>query len=524
MKKLVFLLTILLAPFFIQAQHCDSIDNHMVDGYSLQLDGGIIQLAEGNILVSVWQDTMVNSRPSPSLVKYYKVSRHGAMILDSVTYETPEWNDILMARLHDNGNPTYAQYCNVLVKKIIDQENRKTDLNLSFFDDDVHFNEAMEITVPLADTIIDLDDYQRYYSLIDHYNDLILQYSIPSRNEIHFDRFGLDGTLKHKTVIPYYIMPIYNIVIMEGLRVHGMKQSGESPLKYILYGVLGEETASSPKDFVCYELDSLFHIVNTLTVSPTNPNSYPYTHNTSNTTCLLGLDDGSKLVSRNIRWSDDICGTGIVKYDADGNIIKEIFFDSFNVTFTYGGLALSNCSGIDLQKDDQGHVYYAFQCTKDSVEYVAISKLDENLNIIWERYGMPIQQPAKFHRTECRLCVLDHGGAVVFGSNSWITGPLWPFGLFMMLVDDDGVGLSETTNTLRPYCFYPNPVNDQLHLHYSPDVTPSYAEIYDIQGRRVSKQSNNLESIDMSDLSTGTYTLRILMADGTAFSEKVVKQ
>ena len=443
--------------------------------------------------------------------------------MDSVAYDTQDWNEILMARLHNDGNPTYAQHRNMLAKYLVDQENNRTDLNLSFFDDNAHFNAALEVTVPLADTIV---LFYNYYTsaLLDSYNDLILQYSIPSRGEVHFDRIGLDGTLKHKTIVPFSVMPLCNALTFEGIPVHGLKQCSKSPLRYNIYGTSTDKMLVNQQDFVSYELDSLFNIISTLTILSKDPNIYPFIHSAYNHNGMVGLEDGSAFVVRDVRWSTELEGTGIVKYDANGNMLKDVWYDSTEAPQTYGG-KWDNYFGIDLQMDEHGDLYFAFECVVDSVEKVVISKLDQDLNIIWERYGMDVKQPAVFHRyAECGLNILDGGGVAVFGRTSGLNGHVYPGGLFMMLVDDDGVGLPETANSLRPYYFYPNPVKDQLRMHYSPDVTPRHAEIYDLQGRLVSTQSSNFESINMSDLPTGTYTLRIVMVDGTAYSNKVVKQ
>ena len=71
---------------------------------------------------------------------------------------------------------------------------------------------------------------------------------------------------------------------------------------------------------------------------------------------------------------------------------------------------------------------------------------------------------------------------------------------------------------------YPNPVIDQLHLDYSPDLKPIKIEIYDLQGRLLSTQKSSLESIDMQKLSTGTYTIKITLDNGKTYSTKIVKQ
>lgn len=525
MKKLAFLFMVLLAPFVIQAQHCDSIDNHVVDGYSIQPEYAI-QLADGTILTRVWQDALDNMGfPQPSLVKFYKIARHGAVILDSITYDNPEWNDILMARIHDDGNPAYSQYRNVLAKYIVDDGNCKTDLSLTFFDDDAHFNETMEITVPLVDTLISYSIYEST-CILDSNNDIVFQYVVPSRNVVHFDRFGLDGILKHRTAIPKSIMPVYNSLNGTGVPIHGLKQTCESPLKYIIYGASGNHFYDTHTDFVAYELDSLFNIVNTLVIPPTDPNTYPFIHNVPYFNGTVGFEDGSFLVARDIRWTTDLQSTGIVKYDSNGEVITAVWFDSSFVPVSYGNIAYDDYTGIDLQKDDNGFIYYAFQCVIDEVEVVAIIKLDGNLNTVWERYGMHVSRPVVYHRSamECGLTVLNEGGAAVFGRNTGINGQLYPTGLFMMLVDDDGDGIPETGNAVRPYLFSPNPVHDMLHIHYSPDAHPKAVELYDLQGHLYRTQGEGLESIRLGDFPNGTYTLRVIMDDGTSYSDKVVKR
>ncbi len=96
---------------------------------------------------------------------------------------------------------------------------------------------------------------------------------------------------------------------------------------------------------------------------------------------------------------------------------------------------------------------------------------------------------------------------------------------FYYFVHDDGlVGTSEAEAFIRPYMFYPNPTQSELHLQYSPDVTPKQIELYDLQGRLVQTQSKNLESLNMAGLPAGTYTMRVMLEGGKVFSDKVVKE
>ena len=71
---------------------------------------------------------------------------------------------------------------------------------------------------------------------------------------------------------------------------------------------------------------------------------------------------------------------------------------------------------------------------------------------------------------------------------------------------------------------FPNPTKAFLYFEYSPDVTPTQIELYDLQGRLVRSQTSGLESVGMEGLAAGTYTLRITLEGGKVFSDMVVKE
>ena len=98
--------------------------------------------------------------------------------------------------------------------------------------------------------------------------------------------------------------------------------------------------------------------------------------------------------------------------------------------------------------------------------------------------------------------------------------------IFALNINAEGtIGTEEImVETLFPYTIFPNPAQAELHLQYSPDVTPRQVDLYDLQGRMVRSQSKGLESIDMQGLPAGTYTMRVMLEDGKVFSDKVVKE
>ena len=117
------------------------------------------------------------------------------------------------------------------------------------------------------------------------------------------------------------------------------------------------------------------------------------------------------------------------------------------------------------------------------------------------------------------MTVLDDNSVAIVGNN--IDCPE----VFYVIVHDDGtIGIPEAEAFIRPYAFYPNPVQSELHLQYSPDVTPTQIELYDLQGRMVRTQSKDLENISMEGLPAGTYTMRVTLEGGKTYSDKVVKE
>lgn len=67
---------------------------------------------------------------------------------------------------------------------------------------------------------------------------------------------------------------------------------------------------------------------------------------------------------------------------------------------------------------------------------------------------------------------------------------------------------------------YPNPVANVLHIQTSKVV--SSVELYTISGRLLTKQ-NNANSIDVSDLASGMYLLKVT-SDGQSISQKIIKK
>ena len=154
--------------------------------------------------------------------------------------------------------------------------------------------------------------------------------------------------------------------------------------------------------------------------------------------------------------------------------------------------------------------------------YTVLCKYDADLNLIWKRWYHDSDREFLYYA--CDMKATNDDGILITGYCCKATEFNKKM-LYALKVDADGLlSLPETEIQVRPYAFYPNPVKEQMRMHFSPDVQPKQIELYDLQGRLVRVQRSNFKSIDMSHLPAGTYMLRVALEDGKTYSDKVVKK
>ena len=164
---------------------------------------------------------------------------------------------------------------------------------------------------------------------------------------------------------------------------------------------------------------------------------------------------------------------------------------------------------------DCNTIYLSYMTTVGEPNHLVLLRLDGGLNIQWERHFLSEDM---FHWATC-MTVL-HDGKVAIGSYKYMENP---GSISVVVIQDDGWNTPEMETIIRPYTYWPNPVENELHLQYSPDVTPTQIELYDLQGHLVRMQKNGLERLEMNGLPSGTYTMRVTMKDGKVFTDKVMK-
>jgi hypothetical protein len=243
----------------------------------------------------------------------------------------------------------------------------------------------------------------------------------------------------------------------------------------------------------------------------------------------VSLYDGTKFLStRGERWDgwnidlrDDVIV--FMRLDQNDSIVSLSFIPHDNDSVR----TLAFCHGMD--ESDEGAFFvcngvydrrpWQYQGEIDGLNRFTVTKTDADGNIIWSRFyedGEHVFQPCSVMATSDEGCL--------------VTGRYWTLdqteaNLFVLKFFADGsLSVPEMEDFIRPYYFYPNPAKEQLHIQFSPDVQPAQVELYDLQGRLVRTQNKDFGSIDLSQLPSGTYTMRVILEDGKVYSDKVVKE
>jgi hypothetical protein len=176
--------------------------------------------------------------------------------------------------------------------------------------------------------------------------------------------------------------------------------------------------------------------------------------------------------------------------------------------------------------DGKGNAFFTCDWQVPSPGYydvpntIVVTKTDDNANILWQRY---YKKDGLFF-VPMSIMAMDDEGCLVSGSYWDVPNYITEYLFVLKFFADGSLSVPKMEDFVRPYAFYPNPTKEQLHMEFSPDVQPAQVELYDLQGRLVRTQNKAFESIELNQLPSGTYTMRVILEDGKVYSDKVVKE
>ena len=510
MKKHLLLFVFVLAASTMRAQYNDmySIMYHSQPGRAFVCEG-LMQQHDGHFVINSYvYENDEGSFGDPLGNMFYKLSLPSLAFTDSLfVNDTSDFAHSCQFARHPNGAG------NILTKFEYREDCDSCFLHISHFSDN-DLNPVEDVVTPVC------EGYAiGQVSLVDPRGDLIVQYQKIRnyRYDEYVARFGSDGTLKCQAQLSENV----SSTTLSG-QLHVLK---ESPLKYYQWGENGTYNQGW-FNITVYALDSLFNRNPIVINSCLNEATHDYYYfNYDSEIIPTGGDDvliGARYVHEVNPQNplQDEYGVIVAKYDLRTMQMKGfITFDDHPNHYPD-----TRCLGLKMMTD--GTVYFLYKETGYPHESFIAVKMDTNLNVEWKRFCktddiivQTLQYPVIYiddQGEEKGIAWLGEAARDEFQE-------IMDF-VFFYFNHDGTVSVSDGGIEVRPYAFYPNPVQDQLHMQYSPDVQPVQVELYDLQGRLVRTQRSNFEHIDMGQLPAGTYTLRVIMEDGKSYSDKVVKE
>ena len=448
-------------------------------------------------IVEVYDNTLIVQCPmfetyyyGPDIgCMFYKISIEG-ILLDSLLIPL---NDIPLSTLFQ----TYPNNDELLLYGRFEQETNDSTIyfRMTILDKDLNILDSIETAI---ENQLNQETFLTSEIFIDNSGDIIASYRCSQG--IRMLRIGLDGTIMDNKLITEIPSNIELQLFPQHTGVFS-----QSPLRYYFVGV-GVNNSGSSVNFA-YVLDSTFNVVNycqyhqisnQIWFSPFESSIVPYSDSCYLFgSAALGIIEGqtkSFLV--------------LAKFDRNHNLLGTCFF--------FGGDLYSSPRPIGIVVTSPDTIYYAYMTDFGLPNQLALACIDAELNVRWTRYFL---EQNSFHRATC-IKELVNGCISVGSYGSWQN----PGSISIVVFKDNYDALEEQGISIRPYVFYPNPAQDELHLQYSPDIQPKQIELFDLQGHLVRSQSNGLENINLQGLSAGQYLMKVTLEDGKVFTDKLMKE
>ena len=519
MKKTLLFIVFALVSFFAQAQDysCDSLlmdiagsDEHPQIYFNKSFS---LEMRDRSMLTCLPLNARFGYQIANYGDRFYKIDPQNLTVMDSAFIET-DYNfdednqNLLLAKAPDDDG--------YILAKLLQSKNGQTWLRINRID------EALNIQAHQDALMVLLEDFVVYgLSGIKLEDDcIVLMYTINESTPV-VARVRLDGTISEKVTYE-------NLFQLEYV-THGFAKFSDTPREYAIYdwNVCEGDTC-----LVYHVLDSLLTLQETIVMAshegdifPVQPGMTPIT-DTFDPVGVLPWDDNTFIEAIQYeRHNITRNGACLLKYDKTTlECLANAQFESWPIYLSPEKMGYP----IGMVRSEDGNLYFAYRTNNNVMGgsastkgWIGIAKLDGDLNIIWQRYclGSDVSTSGYKH-AYCYVSLMKEGfmvGGKIFSSPK--------DKLFYVFVHDGDINsIPETGFLIRPYTYWPNPVESELRLQYSPDVTPTQIELYDLQGRMVRTQRNGLESINMEGLPAGTYTMRVVLENGKAYSDKVVKE
>ena len=443
----------------------------------------VCQSKDGNILVQcdIKQD---NEKIGSKLLKFNKQG----ICLDSlfIDDEAEVWAFI-------NANPLGEGD----IMASIRSENSVVSVRILHLDNHLAITEQTDAPLPVQWSGLYAERF-----FLDRYNNIILAINDAQRQHYRMARVRLDGEL----------LDCVEATRFEQLRVTfagtPFFQSSDSPLQYGVVAMPTQGNNTSPNLFI---LDSLFNVVSEHPITTINGSNVNY----SNMQAVARLNDDEWLYScRMGLQSDGEFWCQLTKLD------NQMQYQADYQVHNEGTQGNATCYPIpvgSVKVTEDGTIYHA--CMDYLMLFpghLNITCLNPDLTVRW-RHRYPKEPGFPYG---LNMGVLDDGSAVVCGY-SWNNDV---YDMFLLVLEDEGAGISEAEAPKSQVEVYPNPGGSTLNIRTG--LQNAFVKVYDLNGKLICnrKITDNITPITSTSWPSGTYIWKVIANGKENESGKWIKE
>lgn len=455
----------------------------------------------------------------------------GCMIIDEDIFDDTD-NDIGIKFLKIHPQDGFVDSLYVSIDSIIISTNSIFDRNPMAPNENIYlyfsnkngvnyynmltFSDNMEITATEQNPIPIEGDMMRIRYHLESSGDFIASWDDSTDNTCirRFARFGIDGTLKTMSE-PIEVtgnVPVrkpFFIIENEPLKIGFLTY--EKISTYYNNGIVATES----KGLYVYTLDENLQLEQVKFIKNSMLAGFTIRSN-NNSNSAIGFGDGCFAImvygkaTNNYNYNNTY--HLVFKFDRDLNLVGCHWF-------SYP--CMNIVSAFPMAYDANNGRLYVIGYDDSQYEYLIthVRCLDVNsyMNLLWDRAFLEAGFTSIY-----TVRIMDDNTLAFSGYMSYIDDNYYDSHAFASFVDewDDVV---ENMTPESPFFCYPNPVKDFVSIDLAEDMDCRWAEIYNVDGLLIQSQSFGNGTIDVSGLNAGVYVMKLRMADGSEFLQRIVK-
>ena len=487
MKKLVFTL---LAAFAIAntaiSQHLQIHETN--EGYCRQNYHSVLT-PEGDIILD---EDLFDCDNNDIGIKFLKYNREGSLI-DSLFVDDIQ---IFLPNLFERNPFSTNESVYTYVSK--DDNNNMNYFNAMFLSDDMEITNRVRTQLPMEGNLANM----RFH--MEEGGNILMSWYNASEDTCHYARMNMTGEvlavsepLALDTLLPM-LDPWFKISD-EPYRV-GFMMFGYNP--------------PNPDDFdgIIYIniIDEGLNVLETKKIERIGGKQLF----TNWTASAVEMGDGCFLIMGDImkQYASNDRRKGVAKYNANFEQL------SYHMIKNVASWMLPQPMSVDKIN---GGVYVVWNEKDVGIPFKThVRYLNSNLEEVWDR--VCIKNAAHDINTVLTSRPLENGGAVLTGYMGM--GNYWDSYVFLDIIDSDYDSTNGQLCNENPFVCYPNPSNGVVNLSFAENTGCQSVDIYAIDGRLLKSQGSDFERVDMSGLESGIYIIKVRMADGREFAERIVKE